>query len=393
MKRCCLIVSTLCLAGCMASNSLQYSAAADTNLYHIAKVRKGMSEREVLRIMHKPYSYESFQVDDEIYDVWFYVTQTTGLDQTRMVPQNLTPLTFKNGILVGTGYYWYYYAMKAQADETAINTPQPPKKKTQDEEDKAFEDALKGYPKKPAVVPAKAPKKTTYAQPPVQSCEARLNPAIGMSEGEVGTLMGEPARTRSFEISGDFYDVWFYETIPNKTGKPSIIPQKAKPYIFKNALLVSMSEDEYLQLEEMVAEHHATMALALQTEPKQTEPKKKKSLLSIIKPYKAPLAVVTEKQISKMKLGMSPEEVESKLGEPAKKKSFKVENDQYEAWFYEVAPDKRVPLTFKNSKLAGTTPKYYQDMRKSADPDQIDGYNREGERGEEDDSEQNFDYW
>ncbi len=392
MRRSCLIVSTLCLAGCMASNSLEYSAAAETNLYHIARVRKGMSEREVLRIMHKPYSYESFQVDDEIYDVWFYVTQTTGLGQTRMVPQNLTPLTFKNGVLVGTGYYWYYYAMKAQAEETAINNPPPPKKKTQDEEDKEFEDALKSFPKQPAVQPAKAPKKTTYGERPLQPCESRLDPSIGMSEGEVGQLMGDPARTRSFEISGDFYDVWFYETVPNKTGKPSIIPQKAKPYIFKNALLVSMSEDEYLQLEEMVAEHQATMALALQDKPKQAEPEQKRSLLRLIKPYKAPVAA-TQKEISKLKLGMSPDEVQKKLGDPIRKTQFKVEGDEFEGWLYEVGPNQRVPITFKNGKLAGTTQEYYVEKRKEADPDQIDGFDREGERGEEDDSDQNFNYW
>lgn len=86
---------SLGLAGCMANNCLEYDSVAQNNLYHVARTRKGMTEREVLAIMHKPYSYESFEVGDDVYDVWFYVTRTTGLGQTRMVPQNLTPLTFK----------------------------------------------------------------------------------------------------------------------------------------------------------------------------------------------------------------------------------------------------------------------------------------------------------
>jgi outer membrane protein assembly factor BamE (lipoprotein component of BamABCDE complex) len=380
MKRDYLILAGLALGGCMASNSLQYSAVSEANLYHIARVRKGMSEREVLKIMHKPYSYESFQVDDEIYDVWFYVTQTTGLDQTRMVPQNLTPLTFKNGILVGTGYYWYYYAMKAQSEEAAAINPVL-KKKTQDEEDKDFENLLKDYPQKPSVQPVQPPqqqpKPTTMAAP--NPCEARLDPVIGMSEIEVGSIMGPPARTQAFEIAGDFYDIWFYETVPNKTGKPSIIPQKANPLIFKNSLLVSTSEEEYFQLEEAAVEHRAAMALALQVAP----------ATSTEKSWTLPIGAFTKQNFAKVRLGMDEEEVEKRLGAPSKKRTVRSEGEVYTVWIYEMAapqnsgakPQKAF-LSFKDSKLAGTTKEYYDNILRS-----------EIDRAQEDDSDQNFDYW
>src|SRR3990167_3430848 len=143
MKRYLSYLGIIFLTGCLQSNALTYQAMSDTNVYHLARVRKGMSQRQVLQIMHKPYSYESFEFDDEIYDVWFYVTRPTGLDQTRMVPQNLTPLTFKNGILVGTGYNYYYYAMKEQAQEVAETAPKVEKPKSSKEEDIEFEKTLR----------------------------------------------------------------------------------------------------------------------------------------------------------------------------------------------------------------------------------------------------------
>ena len=276
-----LVFSSIFLGGCLASNGLQYMAEADTNAYHIARVRKGMDQRRVLCIMHKPYSYESYTFDDDVYDVWFYVTRPTGLDQTRMVPQNLTPLTFKNGILVGTGYSWYYYAMNGEAAEHASDNPPPEKPKTQDEEDAEFEKTLNNYAKKPT------------------------------------------------------------------NQKAPTVPAKPSPEVTANT-----------------------------------------NRRSFLKPWKkpTPLAASTPKTFSKVQLGMTETEVTHKIGSASNFETFTIKDDVYDIWFYDNAP-----LTFKNGILIGKTSDDYKRIKDSQDS--VNGYNREAERMEEDESEQNFNFW
>jgi outer membrane protein assembly factor BamE (lipoprotein component of BamABCDE complex) len=267
MKRA--ILFSLFLTGCMVSNGLQYEAESETNLYHLARVRKGMDEKQVLQIMHKPYSYESFEFDGDVYDVWFYVTRPTGLDQTRMVPQNLTPLTFKNGILVGNGYNWYYYAMKGQAEEAAEQIEPPEKKKTQEVEDKEFEKALKS----------------------------------------------KPTPTTSFRLTD---------------------------------------------------------------EESNSQPKM--------------LVAVTTKAFSKIRKGMSEQQVRSLLGPAKEQESISTPDDLYHIWFYDVSGQK-VPLTFKNGTLIGTTEKEYEQVQDKAGVDRVGDYDQEDERMLEDESDQNFNNW
>lgn len=226
MKYMYFVVSAIGLVGCMANNSLEYDSVASNNLYHIARIRKGMSEGQVVRIMHKPYSYETFEVGEDVYDVWFYVTRTTGLDQTRMVPQNLTPLTFKNGILVGTGYYWYYYVMKEQTDQAAAEAGPVEPRKTQDQEDKEFEDALKPYPDQTTQAASSVKIKAPLAK--IDLSKAR----IGMTETEVTNILGSPTSLESYQVGQDVYDVWFYE-------------DKSKPLTFKNGVLVAKTPSYY----------------------------------------------------------------------------------------------------------------------------------------------------
>ena len=275
------------VGSCVTNNGLQYEAVSSTNLYHIARVQKGMGEKQVLQIMHKPYQYESFEVCGDIYDVWFYVTKTTGLDQSRMVPQNLTPLTFKNGVLVGTGYYWYYFAMREQAAELATKNPPPKKPKSQDDEDKEFEKALDDLEK-------------TRSKTSTQTTEA---------------------------------------------GQPSVKP-----------------------------------------------------LGSIIKPWNAPLGV-SPRAFSKIPRGMSETEVSNAIGPPSGSETLQVDEDVYDVWFYDITPSKKtmtpkkVPIIFKNGAVSGKGMNDYNDVRKAAGQDNVDGYGREGERMQEDDSDQNFNFW
>jgi len=405
----------ICLAGCMVSSGLQYEAMSETNIYHIAKIRKGMSEKQVLQVMHKPYSYESFEVADDVYDVWFYVTRVNGLDQTRMVPQNLTPLTFKNGVLVGTGYYWYYYAMKEQAGELASQKPEVEKAKTQEAEDMEFEKALKAKPGKQAPAPSDSnqiqkalnPSKQEKLPPNVRivsneevvSCpcpEKLCGPnrfsvlSKGMSETQVVNIVGDPVKYETFEMDYDVYDVWFYETVASKSKKPSIVPQNMTPLTFKNAVLISMSDEEFFALKQRAIV--ATSKAASVAEPQVPLVKR-----TLFKPYvpKTPLGV-TDKVFSKVRKGMTEDEVMDLLGSTVDQESLSVGSDVYDIWFYEVGTAKKshkVPLTFKNGKLVGTTAKEYDNVKGQADPDQVNGYDRKDDRMQEDESEQNFNYW
>jgi outer membrane protein assembly factor BamE (lipoprotein component of BamABCDE complex) len=395
------ISSGLCLSGCMTSNGLQYQSVATTNLYHIARVQKGMSERRVLQIMHKPYSYESFQVDDDIYDVWFYVTKATGLDQTRMVPQNLTPLTFKNGVLVGTGYYWYYYAMKEQAGEVDLYTPPAPKPKTHTQEDVEFEKALrdathqkKAPLKSPATlipagpntprpserkkVPLEIPKPDhAPEQAPEVSCTPSCAPVKspknlvrGMSEEQAIELYGQPTCKDSFVLNKDLYELLYFDTVTSKTGSRSIIPQNQTAAVFRNGGFTTISEEQYYKL-------------------------KKKSCTNCdeavsVQEGSEPVGAAFAKYHSsyKIQVGMSETEVTNAIGAPENFKTFEFNEDVYDIWFY----PKRPPLTFKNSVLVGTTTRYYNQLREETGQS-VNGYDRDVEQMEEEDSDQNFNYW
>lgn len=244
------LIATVCLTGCLANNSLEYDSVSQNNLYHIAKVRKGMNEREVLYIMRQPYSYETFEIGEDIYDVWFYVTQTTVLDQSRMVPRNLTPLTFKNGILVGTGYDYYYYVTRENAKQVQKESaPAPKEDKTEDTE---FEKALKKsvevpnrnpaqeIPMTPQKTPANPPAQTSFASPLASKFAAKQKVLAkvkkGMTQNQVKGTIGKPERTENFQLGEDSYDVWFY--YPNQSNE-------MVPLTFKNGILVGLTIDYY----------------------------------------------------------------------------------------------------------------------------------------------------
>lgn len=402
--------------GCLTSNGLQYDAMSETNQYHIARVHKGMSQRQVLQIMHKPYSYETFQVSDDIYDIWFYVTRPTGLDQSRMVPQNLTPLTFKNGVLVGTGYSWYYYAMKEQAGEEALQKPAVQKPKPQHVEDKEFEKSLKPVPQKQAApaksqTPEKLPpnvhiiSKTEDLDEPISQeeplqkpCQAPCIPcpreecgpsrftilSVGMSETQVFKTLGKPMKHETFGICSDVYDVWFYDTIASKTGKPSIMPQNQTILTFQNAILISMDDEKYFELKKQLE--------AKKEAPVEVKDVSQNKVQVPIEPQgSVPLSVTSIKAVSKLKKGMTESEVQKALGSAADQETFTIQSDTYDVWFYEVSREenRKIPLTFKNGILVGKTEQEYRKFKSKCK----DCYDKEGERMEEDEAEQNFNYW
>ena len=100
------------LSGCIANNTLADAAISETSVNRLSRVYLRMNQEEVLQIMHAPYERESYRVGEDRYDVWFYITTVTVLGQSRMVPKNLTPLTFRNRQLVGVGYDYYHWVQR-----------------------------------------------------------------------------------------------------------------------------------------------------------------------------------------------------------------------------------------------------------------------------------------
>lgn len=405
MRRYWLLLSIFA-GGCLASNGLQYEAMSDTNQYHLALLHKGMSEKQVLQIMHKPYSYESFEVGEDIYDVWFYVTRATGLDQTRMVPQNLTPLTFRNGVLVGMGYSWYYYAMKEQAAGMCHKPKVKPLKKQQDE-DKSFEKTLDKIEKQrnPSTEDNKesqgkiigqgdisyVPEEEKGCEDPCAICpETPCGPdrfsvlSKGMSETQVFHVFGMPLRWETFQIGYDTYDAWMYETFPSKIHQPSIVPQHLTILTFKNASLISTQDNKFYELKQLSKAYSPT--------PLQQAPDE----VSFFKKYEGPLAVLSQDDISNLRRGMSQSEVSKRLGAPSSQESFQVGSNLYNIWFYTIPSftgDETVPLTFKNGRLIGRTNKAYEAVRAKANPPCEDCYDQKGSRLQQDADDQNFDFW
>lgn len=273
----CLLLSCLC-SGCIGNQGLRSEAASETNASRLIHVEKGMSQSQVFAVMRNPYSYETFHVGDDVYDIWFYVTRAAGLGQTRMVPQNLTPLTFKNGVLVGTGYNWYHYAMNEEVKQN--RAPEEPLHRD-DEENKEIENALKPL--------------SSQAEPIAQTPTAQQSSPSG------------PVR--------------------------------------------------------------------------------------FMKPWK-PVLGAKKIEVSKIQIGMTEAEVTRMLGTPARMETYRIRDDLYEIWFYEIATSKKqMPLTFKNGVLVNKTPEFYQQIKNGASKEAINGYDREAEDMEQQESDQNFNYW
>lgn len=127
--------------GCMSNDSLRTMSMSQDNIWNLSRLCIGMSESQVLQIMHSPYSKKMIETVGETYEIWFYVTKPSGLDQSRLVRQNLTPLTFQNGVLKGWGYEFYQYTLKnLQPKPLDLEQKEPPKS----DEDRSLEKAIEG---------------------------------------------------------------------------------------------------------------------------------------------------------------------------------------------------------------------------------------------------------
>ncbi|MBS0625419.1 MAG: DUF3192 domain-containing protein [Verrucomicrobia bacterium] len=169
-----LLASGLVWAGCVGNATLGTSATAQRNVENLARVSLGMNENQVFRIMRQPYKSESHQIEEDRYEVWFYVTRPTIMDQTRMVSTNLTPLTFKNGVLHGMGYQYYKSIIRKEAVASQM-------KSKPETEDLQMEKALQAptpAPQEQTQPPGTAPRptRTPSTQPQPQQPPAPVQP-------------------------------------------------------------------------------------------------------------------------------------------------------------------------------------------------------------------------
>lgn len=184
------VLCSIAIVGCMANDTLGSSAVSQTNVNNLSRISVGMSQTEVRRIMRRPYSQETFFLDKDSYEVWFYVTQPTALGQSKMVTSNLTPITFKNGSLIAVGNDYYKWLVKqeriaAEGREVPSGTS---------DEDTGLEKALETPPDQKS---APAPK------PPVQQPPPKQPPAKPTAPQKPGKQTSMSSRPKKTDASSD----------------------------------------------------------------------------------------------------------------------------------------------------------------------------------------------
>lgn len=194
---------------------------AVNNISNLSRISVGMNETEVLQIMHKPYSRETVQYEGDTVEFWFYVTRPTGLDQDRLLHQNLTPLAFKNGILIGWGFNYYNHF----ARQEKIQGSQKKKAPVQ-EEDVNLEKALEVPPSKKGagstpITPEKPSSQTPSQQKSIPKENSPSKPAQKAPLKQADPNMPHPE--------------------PLELGPPSGTPKQTSQYLTR--LFLTQSDD------------------------------------------------------------------------------------------------------------------------------------------------------
>lgn len=96
----------LFLTGC-SNSPLQIGAMAEKNLIKTRLLKKGMTTKEVLKILDYPNKIKVKEKEGKKYLIWYYLTKGIGMSQTEFIDENFTPLVFKENILIGVGKRFY----------------------------------------------------------------------------------------------------------------------------------------------------------------------------------------------------------------------------------------------------------------------------------------------
>lgn len=225
----------LLLSGCLSNNSLDTMSMAVNNISNLSRISVGMNETEVMQIMHKPYSRETIQYQDDTFEFWFYVTRPTGLDQGRLMQQNLTPLAFKNGVLIGWGFNYYNHLVrqeKIQGNQKKIAPVQ--------EEDVNLEKALEVPASKKGASPTpKSPTQPSSQTPAQQKPASKENSPSQKPAGKASPKQAEPKMP---------------QPLPLELGPPQGAPKQTSHLLLGRFLTQSEDRDKYDSVQEMKSE-------------------------------------------------------------------------------------------------------------------------------------------
>ncbi len=103
-------IIAILLFGCSGS-PMKTGAQSERHRINMMDIKRGMSREQVFSIMGRPYRKEFLMIENQNYEVWFYMTKGTTLGQYKLVRENLTPVIFKDGSLEGWGYHYYDYLL------------------------------------------------------------------------------------------------------------------------------------------------------------------------------------------------------------------------------------------------------------------------------------------
>jgi outer membrane protein assembly factor BamE (lipoprotein component of BamABCDE complex) len=216
MKKSAISLGLLLLAGCASNDSLGAYGVSEVNIENLNIISVGMDEAQVQQIMSNPHSEETIQINDDQYDIWFYVTNPTMLGQNRMVHFNLTPVTFKNDIVASVGWDYYQIVLKSRNNIRNIG---------------------------------------------------RID--LGMTQAQVRQIMHTPEKEEIIPSNEGQYDILFYITSPTGQGSPCEVGSNLTALIFKDNKLISTDCKRYE--EQKIAPYLVPTATPGQLEEKSIE--------------------------------------------------------------------------------------------------------------------------
>jgi len=163
----------LSLAACCKS-PLVTGQKADENKYLLMQISLGMDAEKILCIMGYPYRAEALvSVEDQTYEVWYYLTEKTTLGQTQLTAYNLTPLFFLDGVLKGWGYTYYKYLT---GDKRLREEMEYLKRTKYNQQNEGRPQSYNGVVPPPAEEAAPAQGQATPQNPPAQGASKQPTP-------------------------------------------------------------------------------------------------------------------------------------------------------------------------------------------------------------------------
>ncbi|HSX14180.1 MAG TPA: DUF3192 domain-containing protein [Chlamydiales bacterium] len=108
----------------MCNSGLSSMSIAQENIWNLSRICLGMTHCKVRTIMHEPDKTQCFTHDGETYWVWFYITRPTALEQCCLLKKNVTPLVFREGVLIGWGFDVYDCLLKKKVTYEQMYHPE-----------------------------------------------------------------------------------------------------------------------------------------------------------------------------------------------------------------------------------------------------------------------------